>query len=196
MTVLYILAAIAVFLFLAAISRYGATAEYSENDLTVTVRAAFLRIKVFPPGDKEKKPKKEKKKVPKPKEAEEQKKGGKLSRFMDYIPAAAEALGIFRRKLRVNELTLWYSMPGLDDAASAAINYGRMSAGCGTVISALENLFDIRKRDIRTAVDFTSTETRVYAKLTITIALWQIVYIAIRFLVKLSNTKNERKVDK
>ncbi|MBR7179577.1 MAG: hypothetical protein IKD27_08715 [Oscillospiraceae bacterium] len=185
-------------LVLLAILPLGASVLYDEDGVAVRVVAGPLKIKVFPLKKKPKKdkPKKEKKpkKEEKPKEealpaeevapakekkpAPKQKKGGSLLDFLPLVKIALELLNDFRRKLRVDYLKLHLTMAA-DDPCDLAINYGRMNASMAGLITQLERVFVIKKRDVHIDCDFTANKTVILARLDLTITLGRILYIAV-----------------
>lgn len=103
-----------------------------------------------------------------------------LSRFKDYLPLVAELLGELRRKLLVQELYLDYTLSGRADPANTAILYGQLCAGGDTITAVLENLFQIKKRRISVQVDFMAEQSLVYARLTLSYTIGQLVCIFAR----------------
>ncbi len=174
--------------------RIRVSAAYDADGIQVTAR--FGRIPVFRyPGRGVKKPGKPKTKKPKKskaEETEEPKKGGKVPELRELLSIIGEALGKLRRKLRVDELTLWYCSAA-QDPYSAAMAFGGASAAIGLLTAPLERVFRIKKRDIRTAVSFTDTEPTVILKLSLSLSLFAIFSIALpaawRFLTGMRKRK-------
>lgn len=106
------------------------------------------------------------------------KKGGKAALLRALLPIITEALGKLRRKLRIDELTLWY-LSACDDPAKAAMAFGGANAAIGMLLPTLEQFLDIRRRDVRTAVSFTEPESTVYVRLRLSLSVWGILYIAL-----------------
>ena len=183
---------ILIVLVLLAFLRIGVTAEYSEEGFKVLARIGPIRYPVYPPQEKGKK--KEKKK--KTKEKQEQK-GGKLATFQEFLPSIAEAVGRLRRKLTINDLRIYYMAAG-SDPSKTAMSFGIASAGLGVLVPVLENLFRIKSRDLRTSVSFTESEPYVYLMAKLSLALWEIIYIAwspLMAIVKANTKTKNRKVD-
>lgn len=194
-------------LFLLAILPLGVSVKYDEDGALVKVIAGPIRITVFPRPKKKKKeekktettetPKEEKpkkEKAPKEKtpakqkgkaaataEAPKKKKGGKITDFLPLVKVALNFLGDFRRKLRVNVLELKLIMAG-GDPCDLAVNYGRAWAAVGNLLPRLERIFVIKKRDIQVDCDFTESETRVIARLDLTITLGRLLAAVFVFL--------------
>ena len=181
-----ILAVILMIVFLILMMRVGATAEYSAEGVLLVVHAGPVSIKLLPkkPSDK-KKEKPEKKKKPKsekPKEDTEgkSKKGGKFSLILKLLPKVGEALGSFKKKLTIDELTINF-ISASSDPAKAAMAYGYSSAAIGMVLPFFENNFNLKKRNITASVDFTETEPKIYIKAKLMIRIISIIGIALSF---------------
>ena len=158
-----------------------------------------VKILLFPrPGkatnsqkEKTKKPEGEKKeaaetaeaplpKQPQPpaeKKPEKQEKGGSLTDFLPFVKLAFDFLGDFRRKLRMKELYLRLILAG-EDPCDLAVNYGKTWTAVGNLLPALERWFVIQKRDVEVECDFTASETKVIARLEITITLGSLLALA------------------
>lgn len=158
-----------------------------------------VKILLFPrPGkaanpqkEKTKKPEGEKKeaaetaeaplpKQPQPpaeKKPEKQEKGGSLTDFLPFAKLAFDFLGDFRRKLRMKELYLRLILAG-EDPCDLAVNYGKTWTAVGNLLPALERWFVVQKRDVEVECDFTASETKVIARLEITITLGRLLSLA------------------
>lgn len=176
----------------------GVRASYSEEGPLVRVILGPVRYTVFPRPKKEKKdPKRQKKAAPpekvKPQREEpvppqppkeetpkQEKKGGSVTDFLPLVKVALDFLGDFRRKLRLNDLELKLIMAG-GDPCDLAVNYGRAWAALGNLIPQMERLFVIKKRDMEVECDFTASETRVLARVDMTITLGRLLALAIRY---------------
>ena len=166
-----------------ALLRLGADIRYDESGLYVSVFAGPVRITVLPRKIKGTDGKKKQKKKKKDKkdgsgEVEGDKKGGAARKLLDIISAVSEPLKRLRKRLLVNELTLRYCAAGGQDPAKAAMSYGYTNAAAGTLLGILEKLFRIKKRSVSTSVDFTADEPLVFAKLKLSLTVWEIIYIA------------------
>ena len=212
-----------VILFLLAILPLGVSIKYDEDGALVKVIAGPVKITVFPRPKKEKKKKKPKKEElqtqqaaatqiePEKKEqpaAQEQpmqppkqeksakKSGGPITDFLPLVQIALDMLGAFRRRLRVNMLELKLLMAA-DDPCDLAVNYGRAWAAVGNLMPRLERVFVIKKRDIEVECDFETSQTRVTARLDLTITLGRIIATAvvygIKALIEFLKIKNKRK---
>lgn len=183
-------------LFLLAILPLGVSIRYDEDGAVVRVILGPVKFTVYPRSKKEKKPKKERKKAeegqpasepaktekPAPKSAEsttekpveKKKSGGPITDFLPLIQIALDMLGAFRRRLRLNMLELKLIMAA-DDPCDLAVNYGRAWAAVGNLLPRLEKLFVIKKRNIEVECDFEAAQTRVIARLDLTITLGRIL---------------------
>ena len=141
------------------------------------------------PGSQQ--PQKTEKPLPKPEKAKEEEKpnqeeqpkqedkpkkqsGGPITDFLPLVRILLDMLGAFRRKLRLNVLELKLIMAA-DDPCDLAINYGRAWAAVGNLLPQLEKVFVIKKRNIEVECDFEAAETRVIARLDLTITLGRII---------------------
>lgn len=166
--------------------RVGARATLDEDGFALRVIAGPLRLQILPSdGEKAKKPKKEKpkkKKEEKPKEEGKPKTKPKLHVTMELVTTALKAVGeLFARlgrKLSIDKLTLHYTVAS-DDPASAAMTFGYASAGINALMPVLDNIFNIRERDVGAAVDFDAKESVIFLDAQLTLAIWEILYIAL-----------------
>jgi len=165
------LAIIVAILFLIAVLRFGVILEYSKAGFLLWATAGFLKFSILG-EDKEKKPKKKKEKEKKPFDF----KPGSLNDFLNIINAVKNALSRLKRKLLIKKLILYYTSAG-DNPANTAIQFGAANAVFGAIIPVLERNFRIRRRDLKAAADFNAREQGIYAKISVSIAVWEVVYI-------------------
>lgn len=178
----------------------GISVRYDAGGPLARVLAGPVKLTVYPrprkkpkqkPKAKEKPAEPEPPKEPEPKPPQPPKeeapkpqpKGGSLLDFLPLVKTALDLLGELRRKLRVRNLELKLILAG-DDPCDLAVNYGRAWTAVGNLIPQLERLFVIQKRDIQVECDFTSTQTRVIARLDITITLGRLLSLAVRYGVR------------
>lgn len=208
--------------FLLAILPLGVSVKYDEDGAVVKVIAGPVKITLFPRPKKDKKEKKQKIKDPEtPKEPEKQadpakteqpakeasskaekkekpakKSGGPITDFLPLVQIALDMLGTFGRRLRLNLLELKLIMAA-DDPCDLAVNYGRAWAAVGNLMPRLERVFVIKKRNIEVECDFESSQTKVIARLDLTITLGRIIATAVvygvRALIEFLKIKNKRK---
>ena len=130
----------------------------------------------------------------------EEKKGGLPLPLLELIDFALDAVGALISRLQIDTLEVDYTIAGKRDPASAAIQYGMICAGGGTLVAVLENSFyRIRRREIRAQVDFEATEPLIWLLLSLSLRLGQIVALACRlglaFYRKLKNQRQEEEKD-
>ena len=187
-------------LILLAVLPLGVSVLYDSEGPLVRVIAGPLKIKVFPLPKKQKKEKKKKAKKTDPKieakKAEEaalpkppqppappkeskpkEKKGGSWKDFIPFVKLGLNFLGDFRRKLRLDELYLRLILAS-DDPCDLAVNYGKTWTAVGNLLPALERWFVIKQKDVEVECDFTASETKVIARMEITITLGRLLSLA------------------
>ena len=143
----------------------------------------------------DKKPGKIPKKPPAP-QPEKKEQGGSWKDFLSLIPVALDFLGDFRRKLRVDRLELKLILAS-GDPCDLAINYGKAWAAVGNLMPQLERVFKIHKRDVEVECDFLASETKVIARVDLTITLGRLIAAVSKFgfhaLVEFLKIKKIRK---
>lgn len=186
--------------------RIGGIVEYSAEGVLAKLRLGPVKLQVYPPkpkkktASKKKAQKKQKKKAEKAKKADKKretakkkenqkaeksqtpsKKGGQLALLKELLPLGIQALGDFKRKLRIEELILHYTISGRRDPARAAVLYGRLCAGGGAIAALLENNFTIKKREFVVWVDFTLEHALIYAKANLSFTIGQLVCMGVYY---------------
>ena len=199
MTALAIVLAILV---LIALLPVGGAVEYGEDGLSAHLVIGPARILLYP---RPKKPKKEKREKPSKKKKPEKadaavKKGGKLPMLRELLQLGLGFLGEMRRKLLVRELTVRFAYGGAEPAETA-IRYGKTCAAAHAVMPLFDQLFRVRKQDVRIIYDAAATEITVYARAAITIRIGQTAALAVRYGVRalkilISQRKNKNQDDK
>ncbi|UOO36901.1 hypothetical protein IZU99_06325 [Oscillospiraceae bacterium CM] len=165
---------IPVILLLLAILRLGAEVVYGADGFSVRVFIGPAIINVNPPQTPKKKPKKK----PKEKTTPEKKQmPGRAALLKEVLPTVAEALGRLKRRLLIKELTIFYEAAS-GNPAETALLFGASSVGFGFLIPILENNFKIRRRDFRSSFSFDSSEPYIYVKARLSLAVWEVIYIA------------------
>jgi hypothetical protein len=175
--------------------RIRISAGFDASGLQVRARLGRLTVFRIPGrGGPKGKPGKEKKRKPKKQEEKPEEKGGSVPDFRELVSIITDSLGKLRRKLRIDELTLWYCSAG-PDPMSAAMAFGGASAAAGLLIAPLERVFRVKKRDVRTAVSFTDEKPTVIARLSLSLSIFAIFAIAlpagVRFLRATKDTTRE-----
>ncbi len=197
------LIALTVLLLIAAIP-LGVLVRYDSRGPLVRVIAGFVRFTVIPVPKRTKKPKKEKspkaeappKPALQPAQKEAEKKGGSLRDFLPLVNVLLDFMSSFRKKLRVNNLTLKLILAG-DDPCDLALNYGRAWAALGNLMPMLDKIFVVGKRDCEIECDFTATQTLVVAQMELTIRFGRLISLGLvygfRLLKELLILKKKRK---
>ncbi|MBE6933788.1 MAG: DUF2953 domain-containing protein [Ruminococcaceae bacterium] len=123
------------------------------------------------------------------------KKGGSLKTLLSIFKIALEFFGELRRKIRVKRLELQVTAAG-DSPYDAAVHYGQAWVAVGLLMSPLEQLFTIKKRNIQVGCDFEAEDTKVYFRADITITLWRLLSLiakygwrAIKAIIKTNDNK-------
>ena len=173
---------------LLAILPLGVSARYDEAGPVIRLILGPVRLQVFPGKKKnpprEKKPKQKKKPAQtQTKSGKTQSKGGKLSDFLPIVQTILDFLWDFRRKIRVDVLELKLTMAG-DDPCDLAVNYGRAWAALGNLEPQLDRLFIIKEKDMQVQCDFEADDTRILARLDLTITLGRLLALAVRYGVR------------
>ena len=199
-----------------AILPLGVRVFYDAGGPLVQIVLGPVKLTVFPKPKKKAKPQKEKKQEknkeaqkpeeaslpmppqppPEPKLPKEKKQGGSLSDFFPFVKLGLDFLGDFRRKIRLDELYLRLILAG-DDPCDLAVNYGKTWTAVGNLLPALDRWFVIKKQDVEVECDFTASETKVIARLEITITLGRLLSLvavyACRGLKEFIVFRNKRK---
>lgn len=168
-------------LVLIAILPVGVRLVYQKEGAVCSLLFGWINIRLFPKEKKvkeHKKTKKSKKKSSAPKEKKQE--SGSWKDFIPLVKIGIEFLGKLRRKIRVKYLELNLVMAG-EDPCDLALNYGRAWAGVGNVMPLLEQVFVIKKRNIQVQCDFTADETKVTARLDVTITVGRAVCLAVKY---------------
>ena len=188
---------------LLAIVPVGVRVCYDAEGPLVKLVLGPAKLTLFPRPKKDQKPEKEKKEkqskqkakktaeeanLPKPPQPpadkkQKGKKGGSLKDFLPFVKLAFDFLGDFRRKLRMKELYLRLILAS-SDPCDLAVNYGKTWTAVGNVLPALERWFVIQKRDVEVECDFTASETKVIARLEITMTLGRLLSLAAVYAVR------------
>lgn len=189
MTGWIILIAILAVLILISLIRLGGRAKYSPDGFFAYVLVGSVKIQLFPMKPKDK-PKKAK--APKDKQTKEKKKAvsaegekpGTVGRLLKLLPTVAEAAGALKRRIRIDHLVLTVIW-GAEDAASAALGYGKANALLGMIWPLLDNNFKVKKCDWQIDVDYGKAAPEFTADAAITISIGQLISFAVHYGVKL-----------
>jgi hypothetical protein len=78
------------------------------------------------------------------------------------------------------------------DPAQTALYFGGASAGYGILLPLLENNFNIKKRDLRAAVNFEASEPYIFVRAQISLAIWEAFYVGFGLVKNLVKSENMR----
>lgn len=183
MIALLVIAAVLVLLLLLPV---GAALEYGEDGVTAQLLIGFVRLRLFPrPPVKRKKTRNKTRKAEKSvkqskQQKPEEKKGGKLPLLMEMLRVGIDFLGAFRRRLLVRRLTLRLTYGGADPAATA-IRYGQSCAAAHALLPLIDQVFRVRRQDVRLVYDPAEPELSVYVHAALTIRVGQLLALAARY---------------
>ena len=179
-------------LVLIALLRVGVNILYNTDGFTVRLRVGPFSLIVFPGRDdpksvhkkeaKKAKRKKRKERLAKLKPVE---KPGSYQTFKVVLSVIKTASGRLRRRLLIKELTVYYTAAG-SDPSMTALSFGAANAVFTSLEQVLSSAFTLKKCDFRTSFDFNTAEQGIYVNATISLALWDVIYIvsAIAPLIK------------
>ena len=183
------LIALGILLFLGTLP-LGVSFRYGAEGPVVRALVGLIQWKVFPGKKKEPKPKKKpkpakKKEAPKKtgqKKAPAQKpkeKAGPITDFLPLVYVALDLLADFPRLFRIHRLDANVILAG-SDPADLGENYGKACAALGNLWPRLEEIFVIRRRDIKMQCDFESTETKITARVDISVTIGRLLGFTLR----------------
>ena len=200
---------------LIAIVPLGASVRYDAEGFRASLIAGPVKLLLYPRPKKEKKEDKPKTAQPpeeKPETATQElpegkpegapskdlgkpENGGSLLDFLPLLDVAMDMLHSLVGKLRVNVLQLRLTLAG-DDPCDLAVNYGRAQAAGAALMAKLNEWLVIKNQDVGIACDFTADETKIIARLDLTITVgravsWAAVY-GIRALTTFLKIKKQR----
>ncbi|MBQ4369461.1 MAG: DUF2953 domain-containing protein [Oscillospiraceae bacterium] len=183
MIALYIVGGLLLLIAIILLLRASVAAGYDEEGFSLVIGVGPVKIAV--PGKKEKsrseKSEAKKKKRKEQHKAEKPKKGGSAVKLKQLLPDILNSLGKLRRRLEVSYLDLEYTAAA-DDAAQAAIRYGRAHAVIGAAMPAVENVLNIKKRRFDINVSFTETESKIRFHTKLSIRIYQLLAVAFSFI--------------
>ena len=181
MIVLLVLGIVVLALALLSLIRVGVWAEYAQKAFTLRLLAGPVKITLFPRPAKQPKPARAKKaKASKEKKKKPPKTAGEiLDLVKQLLPAALDAAGRLRRKIRIDRFDLDVTVASADPAR-AAVNYGRFNGAIGMFWPLVEQNFKVKQWRIRTNVDFTTEHPTVYLRAAATLTIGQILALGVR----------------
>ena len=172
---------------LIALIRVHVRFVYDCDGVKLYIKALFLKFTVYPQA-KDKPQEK-----PAKKEQHPQKKGGELPELKELIELGKETFGKLRRKLRIDLLKAEVSLAS-DDPFKTAMMFGGAGAGVGIILATLENIFNVKDRDIKVNANFSESKIRILLNMDISIRVG--AAIAIGLFVVLKFIKLQKSVNK
>lgn len=195
MTALIVIGVILVIIAVICMLRVGVRGIYAESGPELFLRVGPKSYRLYPvektPEDEEKRRRKSEKragkkakKAAKSGEAKEPaRRGGSFDLFRKLLPVVLDTIVQFHRRLSIELLEIDFTAAS-DDPAKAAMSYGYANAALGMVVPVLESRFNVRERRINIDVDFSAQKPRIYVRASLSLMVWEILYIACRFGVK------------
>jgi len=166
-------------LVLIALLRFGVIVDYSEAGFQLWASAGFLKFRLLD-DHKKIKPKKLKKPVKKVRKHLEMKPGS-LSDFTVILKAVLNVFRRLKRRLLIKQLSLYYTSAG-EDPAATALRFGAANAVFAAIVPGIKETFRVRRIDLRTWFDFNDNKQGIYAKIAVSLAVWEAVYISFALL--------------
>lgn len=168
---------------------FGVSADYSAGSVRVSARVMSFNLPLYPKPERTKKQKKpakpKKEKKAKPAAAEEAKpkkqKPPLVTKEMvpDLLRLLGRTLSRFRRKITVNRFVLHVTIAGEDDPYDAVMAYGAVNCAVSTVGTAAGRMFNVRRSDVQTGMDFSAAKTQVEFGITMTLNAARILAVAL-----------------
>jgi hypothetical protein len=162
--------------------RVGISAGYSERGAEVFAKVGFFRLQLYPER-KVLKPRRKKavQAVPdEAKEEEKKQKGGPLELFGKYYDLVLGLLRDIKKTARIDLLKVRFVAAAKDDAAGAAILYGRAWAAEGIITAVLENNIRVLKKDIDITVDYLAEKPSIFCRADISAPLGGLIVSVFR----------------
>lgn len=167
-----ILLLIAVALWLISLVRFGASVDYDGAGLAVMILAGPVRIPVYPPKKKDKPPKHAAPETQPEARKQPVARGGNLELVKKFLPLAAQTAGRVKRKIRIDYVDL-HVIWGAADPALCAMGYGYANAALGMLWPLIENNFNVRRRQLRTSVDYGAASPSVMIRAALSLTVGQ-----------------------
>lgn len=193
MLALKIIGAIVLVIALINLIAVGVDVNYADGQARVCAKICGRLIQIYPkPPGKEKKAKKEKKHKKK-KDTGEAEKGGEEKKekkkrglpggfskeeITELVRVVFKAAGRFRRRLCVDRFKFWFVSSDPDPYATIT-TYNYVNDAVCTLGALADNAFRVKKRDIRTAADFSVGKPFIEVGLALSIRIGQIVRISL-----------------
>ena len=186
MTGWIVLLVLAVLVLLVCLVRLGVAAGYDERGGWVKVHLGPKWVTLYPIDPhkaakrQEKKARKAEKKAQKPAQEEPDKPtlGGALDLALDLLPDVKEAAGRFRRRLRIDDLTLYLEW-GKPAPADAAIHYGQAWGAAEAIAAFLEANFSVKHRDLSLDLNYQLDKPRLTLRAALSLTVAQLLAIVL-----------------
>ena len=194
MPALWVLAVVALLLILVLSTRLRVLFTAKDDALTLEVRAAFFRYRVFPPPEgkpsEKKKPAPEKPKEPAPKRTVAETVQRLLALVDRFLEPVMGVLRNIRGAVRVDPLSVHVTYGGRDEPADAAILCGDTLAAVWAVMPVLETLCRIPKPRITVDTDFDApNNVHLDAEIGLTLRVWALLVSLLPLLALLRKQK-------
>lgn len=105
--------------------------------------------------------------------------GGALQFVLDHIQELLDLAGQAVHRLRVDELTIQYTIAGRWDAAGAAMQYGSVYATGGVLYPILAQQLRVKRWQVGADIDFAEEIPRVYLCLNLSYQVWELLLLGI-----------------
>lgn len=108
--------------------------------------------------------------------------GGNIDFFRELLSLGLDAMGCFRRKLRLKDLSAVITIGAQGrEPAQWAMHYGSAWAVVGNMIPALENIFRIEQRDIQVVLDEHQSQHTITASGHFRLLLGELIYLVLHY---------------
>lgn len=177
MPALWVLAVLALLLTLLLATPLRVLFSAANGELSVQIRAGFVRVRLFPPP--ERKPKKEKPEKPPSEKKKKPAQKQSAERILKTVQRLWEPLTAVLRRIRgavkIDPLEIHVTYAGRDEPADAAILCGDTLAFVWAVMPTLEQLCRIPRPRITVDVNFDASATQVKADAGLTMRVWALL---------------------
>ena len=158
----------------------GIDAAFASGAFSLKIKLGPFRKAMLPRTKPTRKKQKKKKEEPAEKPPDETKKK-KQSLTLDDILTLAEigldALHKFRIHLSVDRFRLHW-VAAAADPCDAVMQYGRINAALGALLSRAHSALKIRDEDVRTELDLEAEHPEISAQIILSIQIWELLLIA------------------
>jgi hypothetical protein len=149
----------------------------ANGELSVQIRAGFVRVRLFPPP--ERKPREEKPKKPPSEEKKKPAQKQSAERILKTIRRLWEPVTAVLRRVqgavKIDPLEIHVAYAGRDEPADAAILCGDTLALVWALMPTLEKLCRVPRPHITVNADFDASATQVKADVGLTMRVWALL---------------------